>query len=843
MARDPYQVGREALVGLVVVIVASLLLSGATYAQGVALVSPAPSAAGSVVGAVSAATGAAASGPTAFASASLPEIGGVFIVPQRHAYRLGDDAGQLAVLSVQAWVTIVDRKANTALEIHVMNPGDRAQEAELLVPVPSGAVPRSFSFQGSVPGATATLLERDQARATYESIVSRLKDPALLEFAGQAALRTSVFPVPAGGDQRVRIVYDELLSSDGDRIEYVLPRSHASLAAWTPWSVKAWIKAPSEVTAIWSPSHPVQVERLDGGVIAIDLDEQEAKDPGPFVLDWMARDAGISASFMACPDAAVGGGHVMLVAGLPATLLAPGQDDMPRDVTVVLDRSGSMKGQKIAQALAAARQVLEGLTERDAFNLIVYNAGVESLAPAPRPMTPAFRAQARSYLTLVTATGGTNLHEGLLTALRQPVRPGALPVVLFVSDGLPTEGVTAEAEIRAAARDANAQHARVFTFGVGDDVNAPLLDALAMDTRGASHAVLPGQDVEAEVSRVYDQLTGPVFANPRLAVLRADGTPAVPEVRDIQPAELPDLFAGDQLQVFALYAGTRPLRFELRGELAGRTEVLGWTFDPAHASPANAFVPRLWAARKIAALIDEVRQAGATPGQAPDDPRLAEVTEEIVALSLEHGVLTEYTAFLAEQGTDLTRIDDVRTRTRLELAGRAQQVRTGRQAVVQAANLRDMRRRLAQAGASSFLDRNLQRVSVAGVSRVGDRTFFQRDGAWIDSELLRLRAERARAAAAVPADGGAPVAAATAAGGSAQAAEPVPADGATPADGAAAAVGASPRDDLDRTVRFGTPEYLAVSRELSARGWAGALALGRDLQLLLDGEALRVLAP
>ncbi|MBX9736781.1 MAG: hypothetical protein K2X32_07635, partial [Phycisphaerales bacterium] len=159
------------------------------------------------------------------------------------------------VSNVDAIVSIVEQLATTNLEITLTNSSGRAQEAQIVLPVPEGASVRSFQYDGTGPEPTATLIARDDARRYYESIVNASRDPGLLEFVGLSAIRSSVFPVPAGASQKVRIVYEQVLKANDGRVDYVLPRSDGLAATQTPWSVKVEVKAGKEISSVFSPTH------------------------------------------------------------------------------------------------------------------------------------------------------------------------------------------------------------------------------------------------------------------------------------------------------------------------------------------------------------------------------------------------------------------------------------------------------------------------------------------------------------------------------------------------------------------------------------------------------------
>ncbi len=234
-----------------------------------------------------------------------------------------------------------------------------------------------------------------------------------------------------------------------------------------------------------------------------------------------------------------------------------------------------------------------------------------------------------------------------------------IPIVLFLTDGLPTIGQTSELVIREVITKSNPYKRRVFTFGVGLDVNAPLLERIAAESRARAEFVLPKEDVEVKIGKVFNRLTGPILAEPELDVIEENGGYAMGRTRDIIPNKLPDLFEGDQLILLGQYVGKKPITFKISGNYLGKERSFKFTFNFDKENVKNGFVPRLWASRKIAELIDDIRQMGADSNVNRNDPKVKELVDEIVRLSTEFGILTEYTAFLAREGTDLGRRTDV----------------------------------------------------------------------------------------------------------------------------------------------------------------------------------------
>ncbi len=729
------------------------------------------------------------------------------IIPQSRAYSLRAHAQLIQISEVAAEVRIVHQVATTTLEVGLRNPSGQQQEAEMLVPVPEGAVLRGFDFVGTAKEPTAKLLPKAEATAIYRSIVAKLRDPALLEFAGYNLVRSSVFPVPARGTQRVRLVYEHILKADGNRIDYVLPRSESFEATATPWKISVRVGSKSPISAVYSPSHQVAVERPASETAIVRVAGENKLEPGPFRLSYLTEGNGLTASLLAYPDARVGGGYFLMLAGVPADA-RKNASAIKREVTLVIDRSGSMSGEKMEQARAAALQVVEGLEEGEAFNIIDYSDTVARFAERPVIKDRDRISQARAYIRNLRANGGTNIRDALVEALNQAPTPRMLPLTIFLTDGVPTSGETRESAIRSSVVAANKHKRRIFSFGVGFDVNAPLLTSVANATRATATFVFPKEDVETKVSQVFRRLSGPVLADPQLATLDPSGALTTRAVRELLPSELNDVFEGDQIVLLGQYQDNQPLHFRVTGNYLGTPRTFDLKFDLTKATARNAFVPRLWASRKIARLIETISDAGADAATARSgggrttlvsnhastatavDPKLKELVDEIVRLSTEYGVLTEYTAFLATDGTDFSQRDALNEQARLSLVNNAQFTRSGRGGVTQGVNMSAQRMQASANRSNFFFNQNAERVEITSVQQITDRTFFRRNNRWVDSSVLEREKNL------------------------------------TP----------------DQTVEFGTPEFYKLVDRLVSEGRQGILALSGEMLLSIDGKTVLVKA-
>ncbi|MFV1964732.1 MAG: hypothetical protein ACC628_04875, partial [Pirellulaceae bacterium] len=303
--------------------------------------------------------------------------------------------------------------------------------------------------------------------------------------------------------------------------------------------------------------------------------------------------------------------------------------------------------------------------------------------------------------------------------------------------------------------------------------------------------VLPGEDVELKVSGVFKRLAGPVLADPKISVVGEDGGPAPGRVRDLIPDRLPDLFDGEQLVLLGQYVGEKPLSFRLRGNYLGSRRNFKFRFGLNKSTVRNSFVPRLWAQRKIGILVDAIRSSGADPRNVASsrvEPRIKELVDEIVRLSTEFGILTEYTAFLAREGTDLAQHEDVAAEAWRNLDHRARQTRSGLGSVNQDLNS------LAQKGTSqlnyrnAYFDANMNRVQISSVQQVADRAFYRKGNRWTDSRI----------------------------------------------------VGEEGSEQPQRIVEFGSPEFMTLARQLADQNRQGAIMMRGEVMLVVDGERILV---
>lgn len=526
-------------------------------------------------------------------------------------------------VSTSIRATVEGRVARIEVEEQFRNNGGGMAEGTYHYPLAGEAVFQGLSLWMGETEMRGELMDASRAKGIYEEIVRRRRDPALVTLAGHQLLRAQVFPIQPGETRKVVLRFTQLLDKEGDALRWRYALGADDRSSARP-DIRVTLREPARFGKPFSPTHSVSVTGSDDRDVRI---TDAARGDVELFLPLRSTAAGLSV----VTHAPAGEHGYFLLYVTPPELSA--QQAIGRDLTMVVDVSGSMSGPKLEQAKAALLQVLGTLGTRDRFRLIAFSSAVRPFRDGFVTADAQALDAARTWVNALVAEGGTNIEGALREALRGEgtSRGGNLDVLVFLTDGVPSVGMTQPEQLAALASSEGARR-RVFTVGIGTDVNTYLLERLAQDGRGAAGFVPPDGSVEETVGSLARKLRAPALVD-----LHVVNAPV--RIVSMEPVRMPDLFAGQELVVLGRYegSGTGPLVIE--GTRDGErvrvsTEV---TFTGSDAD--HEYVGTLWAARRIGALTRTMRLEGATPAR----------IEEIKALALRHGIVTEYTAYLVQE--------------------------------------------------------------------------------------------------------------------------------------------------------------------------------------------------
>jgi Ca-activated chloride channel homolog len=638
-------------------------------------------------------------------------------------------------------VDVANQIATTNVDMQFTNEGEALAEGTFMFPLPQGAAVDQLTMYINGLAIDAKILPAEEARNIYNEIVRQYRDPALLEYVGSSAIQANVFPIPPGESRRIEIRYSQVLEVDNGLIHYVYPLKVTNLLSPRPveqMSVNVNVSSNDEISNIYSPSHSIALSRNeDNKSFRAGYESGSFVAQDDFSLYYGISSETINVNLLTYRESATEDGFFMLLVQPPVTL--PDDAVIAKDVIVVLDQSGSMFGDKWDQAREAAVYVLDHLNPQDRFNVVLFSTGWRVYSNNMEE-----KDQADSAIDWVRgqeAIGGTDINGALTTALDMV---GERPTtILFLTDGLATEGETDTQNILANISATTRPNVSIFTFGVGDDVDTFLLDAIVRDHHGTGTYVRPTERIDEEVASLYTKISAPVLTGITLdmgGVQIQDAYPTMP---------LPDLFAGSQLTVVGRYRGdASDINITLKGKVGNDEQTFvysGLNFPPQ--AGGEAFIARLWATRRIGDLLNNIRLNGENP----------ELVDSVVRLSVRYGIITPYTSFLIEENDILTaqgmqQAQDDFQREAQELATTS----TGAGAVAaadQAAGFANANAPMPAAmptttadgtivpgqppneGEAMFYDERGQAVNP--IQTVNEKTFLLQDGVWTDTTFTR----------------------------------------------------------------------------------------------------------
>jgi Ca-activated chloride channel family protein len=619
-----------------------------------------------------------------------------FIIPRP---RRGERIPPLTVKYHRVKVEIINQVAKTSIDQVFINNHGRDIEGDFIFPLPEGAAISEFAMYIGDEKVEGRILDRNEARRIYEDIVRRLKDPALLEYVGRNIFRARVYPIPAHGEKRIRLSYSEILKAEANLVRYVYPldTERFSLHPIKEVAVSVSIQSKMALSNIYSPSHKVSIRKVAEGEARVSFEGENIKPEKDFVLYYSFSEDDIGLSFVNFEDSEEN--YFMFLASPP--YVSKKEKIINKNLIFVVDSSGSMSGKKISQAKDAVRFIINHLDEKDRFSLIDFDDGVSVLSSEIVQASKENRDRALRFVDEIEDSGGTNINDALLQALTM-IQSGNRPnYILFLTDGLPTVGVTNVAEILKNIKKANEFRSRVFVFGVGYDVNTELLDRLSSENRGTSIYVDENENLEVAISNYYEKISSPLLSDLNVAFKGI-------KVKDEYPRVMPDLFKGSQLILVGKYEGAGPVEVTLTGEVKGKEKKFVLRDQELARNAAYNFLPRLWATRRIGYLLEEIRLHGENK----------ELVEEVKKLGLQYGIVTPYTSYLVTEKERQTLDAAAPEAEEALFAGK----KTGEGAI-----------KIARV--SQKLKEEFQAVQVVSqkIRYKRDKTFYLKDEYWVDS--------------------------------------------------------------------------------------------------------------
>jgi Ca-activated chloride channel homolog len=550
---------------------------------------------------------------------------------------------RLPLKSTRVDVRIAGVIADVTVTQRYRNEGQRTLEARYVFPGSTRAAVHAMNVRIGDRLLTAQIREKQRARIEYATAKREGKTSALLEQERPNVFQMNVANILPGDDIAVELRYTELIAPTEGRYAFVFPtvvgpRYHSTQQqpqaktgfpsvpylrsgepSNTAFDLHVQFASPLPVGDLRSPSHRIEVSDGDRTDARVEL----ANDDTPannrdFILEYRLAGERTATGLTLYQGAQE---NYFLAVVEPPKAIAPAQIN-PREYVFVVDISGSMHGYPLNTAKTLLRNLIGSLRPSDSFNVMLFAGSSQMLAEQAVPASAANIDRALAIIDRTQGSGSTEIVPALRRIAALPKNPDVSRSVIVVTDGY----VTVENEVLALVRK-NLGNANVFAFGIGGSVNRHLIEGIARAGQGEAFIVTQPDQAAAQAERLRKMIDAPVLTQVRA---RFDGL----DVYDVEPAVLPDVLGGRPVVVFGKWRGAPKgqLVLDAIGANGMHQDVV-----PVAAPDINAAALRhLWARQRIAQLSDQEALEG---GSARRDA--------ILALGLKHGLLTQYTSFIA----------------------------------------------------------------------------------------------------------------------------------------------------------------------------------------------------
>jgi len=567
-----------------------------------------------------------------------------------------DGSTPIGVQSHRVTAVIENGLAKTTLRQTFVNHHRRALEAIYVFPIPENASLVDVAMEVGGQRLEGLLVERRRARKIYDDIVRRKQDPALVEQIGRSTFRLSVFPVLPKKETVVELTWIERVPLSQGVFRYVYPLALTRGKATTEQDLTfaLTLRSAVPITDVTSANTGMEIVR---------------KGPGEFVTSMERVRVALNEdiSVVARVEAAKPTLTVTTFrregeeAGWFLALVTPPKAHesqlLPRDIVLVLDTSGSMRHGKLDQAKVAARHLLDNLRPTDRVNVIRFSSTIEAFSKGPEPATPEHTAALGEFIASFKAEGGTALGDALSAALDTPAAKDRVRTLVLLTDGRPTIGVLEPEKIVEFARAGAGSGFRIFPFGVGQDLDAPLLEGIARAGRGRAEIFRPKEEIVSRVTTFLDRTASPVIADIQVEI---DGL----KTHALFPRTIPDGYLGEQVFVAGRYRGGGEKTVRASGLIGGQRAEIATTVDFRTEPGGSGFAMWLYAQERLEYLAsahrlrlglnDEAYYGALDRGAYSTE---GEIVSEIISVSLLHGVQCPHTSFLVLLPEDRQRID------------------------------------------------------------------------------------------------------------------------------------------------------------------------------------------
>jgi Ca-activated chloride channel family protein len=585
--------------------------------------------------------------------------------PSLQARKEGASVGEFPLQRTDVKAEVSGWLASTRVSQTYTNPYKENIEAVYVFPLPGDAAINGFLMEVGSRRIHGIIRPREEATRMYKEARARGQTASLMTQERSDVFTQNVANIEPAGQVKISITYFQTLKYDSGYYEYVFPtvvserfnsgeptdpkpdaepvggegerrntdktpdagkvsppRLPEGKKSGATFALTLDLDAGMPIGVTKCVNHNATILQVNEKHIVVKVDDGSRANR-EFVFRWSIAGNVPQAGLLAHRDQR--GGFFTLM--LQPQLDPRDSDVTPREITFIMDTSGSMAGQPVELCKNICNRVIDTLRPDDIFNIVFFAGGNSQLFERPMPRTPENIEKAKSAVLSQRGEGGTEMLSGLQRALGAEHDARFLQMYVFLTDG----EISNENEILQTIRD-KGQKARFFAFGTGNSVNRALLDGIGKEGHGKTIYCLPREvnDSTLAVREFYESIDSPVLCD---ISLDWGNLP----VSDVSPQNVTDLFKGKPILLRGKYSTAAKGTLHVRGRVGGRLVDIEVAVDLPEQNKEHECLGALWAKERVSELLAQLQ----------NDPGNPAFKDEVIKLGVDFNLLTPFTGFIA----------------------------------------------------------------------------------------------------------------------------------------------------------------------------------------------------
>ncbi|XP_076012708.1 inter-alpha-trypsin inhibitor heavy chain H3-like isoform X2 [Genypterus blacodes] len=442
----------------------------------------------------------------------------------RSLQKRSTNKAMVEVSSVMVHCTVTSRFAHTVMTTKALNKANQSQEIFFEVDLPKTAFISNFSMEIEGMVYVGVVKEKQTAKKQYDKAVSSGQTAGLVKVSGRKMEKFSVSVNIAGqSDVTFVLTYEELLQRKMGQYEILIRVKPKQLVQ--DFKIVTNIYEPQGIAFVDAHATFLSNELLP--LVEKTVTDKKAHISFSPTMDQQKQCADcdgtlIDGDFIIKYDVKhpQAFGEIQIVNGYFVHFFAPPDlERIPKNVAFIIDRSGSMHGQKMQQTREALLAILKDLHREDHFALIAFDHRITPWRNNFTKATEENIAEALKYVKTIQQYGSTNINDAVLKGVDMLIKDrkaNNLPersadMIILLTDGMPNEGESVPSRIQDNVRNAINGTMSLYCLGFGNDVDYSLLNVMAQQNKGLARRIYEASDASLQLQGFYDEVASPLL--------------------------------------------------------------------------------------------------------------------------------------------------------------------------------------------------------------------------------------------------------------------------------------------------------------------------------------------